>query len=216
MSVLVSSHLARPENFHEIARLGLIDIVEISTKPQLVKQTRGARAICVPAAPDAFSIVLIANDQAFKRAVVETKLTTFAQSFDRPDKHQIGRARTETRPRGNDKEFSRLEMCRRLQANLCKMRNRVTTAFRHLPDLLQNQIVAIAGERELRRDTNKRRDDAYTELVHRRISKHRNMISQRLARNNKRRVGVAAGRVLNEVHAALHKNEWRWERFYPV
>ena len=150
MSVLVSSHLSGPENFHEIARLGLIDIVEISTKPQLVKQTRRARAICVPAAPDAFSIVLVANHQAFKRAVVETKLTTFAQSFDRPDKHQIGRARTETRPRRNDKEFSRFKMCRRLQANLCKMRDRVTTAFRHLPDLLQNQVVAIAGERELR------------------------------------------------------------------
>ena len=155
MSMLVSSHLARPENFHEIARLGLIEIIEISTKPQLVKQTRGARAICVPAAPDAFSIVLIANDQAFKRGIVETKLTTFAQSFDRPDKHQIGRARTETRPRGNNKKFTRLEMCRRLQPNLCKMRNRVTTAFGHLPDLLQNQTVAIARERELRRDTNK-------------------------------------------------------------
>ena len=106
MSVLVSSHLSRPENFHEIARLGLIDIVEISTKPQLVKQTRGARAIGVPSSPDAFSIVLVANDQALKRAVVETKLTAFAQSFDRSDKHQIRRARTETRPRGNDKEFS--------------------------------------------------------------------------------------------------------------
>ena len=151
MSVLVSSHRARPENFHEITRLGLIDIVEISTKPQLVKQTRGARAICVPSAPNAFSIVLVANDQALKRAVVQTKLTTFAQSFDRSDKHQIGRARTETRPRRNDKKFSRLKMCRRLQANLCKMRNRVTTAFRHLPDLLQDQVVAIAGERELRR-----------------------------------------------------------------
>ena len=102
-------------------------------------------------------------------------------------------------------------MRRGLQANLCEMRNRVTTAFRHLPDLLQNQIVAIARERELRRDSNKQRDDAYTELVHRRISKHRNVISQRHTRNNKCRVGVAAGRVLNEVHAALHENEWRWE-----
>ena len=99
VSVLVSSHLARPENFHEITRLRLIDIVEISTEPQLVKQTRGARAICVPAAPDAFSIALVTNDQALKRAVVQTKLTTFAQSFDRSDKHQIRRARTETRPR---------------------------------------------------------------------------------------------------------------------
>ena len=106
MSVLVSSHLARPENFHEVTRLRLIDIVEISTKPQLVKETRRARAICVPSSPDAFSIVLVANDQALKRAIVQTKLTTFAQSFDRPDKDQIRRARTETRPRRNDKEFS--------------------------------------------------------------------------------------------------------------
>ncbi len=36
------------------------------------------------------------------------------------------------------------------------------------------------------------------------------------ARNNKHRVGVAAGRVLNEVHAALHENERRRERFYPI
>jgi hypothetical protein len=96
------------------------------------------------------------------------------------------------------------------------MRNRVTTAFRHLFHLLKNQVVAIAGERELRRDSNKRSEDAYTQLVHRRISKHRNMISQRQARNNKQCVRVVAGRVLNELHAALHKNEWRWERFYPV
>ena len=136
VSVLVSSHLARPENFHEITRLRLIDIVEISTEPQLVKQTRGARAICVPAAPDAFSIALVTNDQALKRAVVQTKLTTFAQSFDRSDKHQIRRARTETRPRWDNKEFSRLKMCRRLQTNLCKMRNRILAAFRHPVDLL--------------------------------------------------------------------------------
>jgi hypothetical protein len=31
-----------------------------------------------------------------------------------------------------------------------------------------------------------------------------------------RHVRVVAGRVLNEVHAALYENEWRWERFYPV
>ena len=90
------------------------------------------------------------------------------------------------------------------------------TAFRHLAYLLQNHVVAIASEQELRRDSTNHREDAYTNLIHRRINKHRNMISQRLARNNKRRVGVAAGRVLNEAHAALHENEWRWERFYPV
>ena len=96
------------------------------------------------------------------------------------------------------------------------MRNRVTTAFRHLFHLLKNQVVAIACKRDLRRNSNKRRDNEYIELVHRRISKHRNMISQRQARDNKQCVRVVAGRVLNELHAALHKNEWRWERFYPV
>ena len=90
------------------------------------------------------------------------------------------------------------------------------TAVRHLFHLLKNQVVAIAGERELRRDSNKRSEDAYIQLVHRRISKHRNMFSQRHARNNKGRVRVAAGRVLNAVNAALHENEWRWERFYLV
>ena len=29
-------------------------------------------------------------------------------------------------------------------------------------------------------------------------------------------VRVAAGRVLNELHAALHKNEWRRERFHSL
>ena len=106
MSVLVSSHLARPENFHEVTRLGLVDIVEISTKPQLVKETRRPWAIGIPSSPDAFSIVLVANDQALKGAIVQTKLTPFAQSFDRSYEHQIGRARTETWTRRNDKEFS--------------------------------------------------------------------------------------------------------------
>ena len=166
MSVLVFPHLTRPENFHEITRLGLIDIVKISTNLQLVKETRRAWAICVPSSPNALSIALVANDQALKRAVVETQLTTFAQSFDRSDEHQIGRARTETRARRDNEEFSRLEVRRRLQANLCKMRNRVTTAFRHLPDLLQNQVVTITRERELRRQAENDYRDPRSSVCH--------------------------------------------------
>jgi hypothetical protein len=105
MPVLVFANRPRPENFHEITRLGLIDIVEVSAEAEFMEQTRGAWAICVPAAPDAFSIALVANDQALKRAVVQTKLTTFPQSFDRSDKHQIRCARTETRSRRDNKEF---------------------------------------------------------------------------------------------------------------
>ena len=66
------------------------------------------------------------------------------------------------------------------------------------------------------------------ELVHWRISNHRNMIPQWRAKQRTtawaapkafgagkpsllERVRVAVRRVLNELHAALHKNEWRWE-----
>jgi len=182
--VLVSSHLTRPENFHEIAGLGPIETVEVLAEAQFMEQTRGARPIRVPSAPDAFAIVLIANDQTLKGAVVEPKLPAFAQRFDRSDEHQIRRARAETRPRRDNKKFPGFKVGRRLETNLCKMRNRVTTALRHLIDLIENQVVVISGERELWRDSNKRRDDAYIELVHRRISKHRNMIWQRHARNN--------------------------------
>src|SRR5262249_61362600 len=127
---------SRGRNLHEIARVGMSNSVKSATEAQLGKQARCTRATCIPATPDGFSIALIANDQALKCAVVQTKLTTFAQSFDRSDKYQIRRARTETRPRRNDKELPRLKMCRGLQTNLCKTRNGVTTALRHLPDLL--------------------------------------------------------------------------------
>ena len=166
MSVLVSSHLARPENFHEIPRLRLIDIIKISAKPQLVKETSRAWAVRVPSSPDAFSIALVANDQALKRAVIQTKLATFAQSLNRSDEHQIRRARTETRPCRDNKEFSRLEVCRRLQTNLCKMRNRISAAFRHPVDLLQNHVVTIARERELRSQAENDYGDPRSSVYH--------------------------------------------------
>ena len=43
-------------------------------------------------------------------------------------------------------------MRRRLQADLGKTRNGITTALRHLFDLLENQAVVISGERCLRRE----------------------------------------------------------------
>jgi hypothetical protein len=90
MSVLVSSDVARPENLHEVTRLRLIDVVEISTEPQLVKKTRGARAICVPAAPDAFPIALISNDKAFQGGVIQTKVAAPTQGLDGSNENKIG------------------------------------------------------------------------------------------------------------------------------
>ena len=71
MSVLVSPDLPRPENFHEIARFRLIEVIEVLSKLQLVKQTGCARPICIPAAPDAFAIALISDDQSLQRGIIE-------------------------------------------------------------------------------------------------------------------------------------------------
>src|SRR4029453_2585556 len=58
ISVLVSSHLPRPENLHEIARLRLIEVIEVLSKLQFVKKAGCAGSVCVPSAPDAFAIAL--------------------------------------------------------------------------------------------------------------------------------------------------------------
>jgi hypothetical protein len=42
-------------------------------------------------------------------------------------------------------------MCRRLKTDLGEMRNRIAAALRHLFDLIENQVIAIAGETEAQR-----------------------------------------------------------------
>jgi hypothetical protein len=89
MPVLVSSDLARPENFHEIARLGVIEVVKVWAEPQLVKEARGSRAVGVPAAPDSLAIVLIPNDKPLQGGVIEMKVAACAQSLDCLDEDEI-------------------------------------------------------------------------------------------------------------------------------
>ena len=96
MSVFIFSHLPRPENFHEIAWLRLIKVVEIAAKSQLVKETRSAGAIGVPSAPDPFAVTLISNDQVLQSGVIEMKFASRTQRLDRSDEHEVGCARTET------------------------------------------------------------------------------------------------------------------------
>jgi len=153
--MLVSPHLARPEDFHEIARLRPIEVIEVLAKPQLVKETRGARPIGIPTAPDSFAIVLIPNDEPFQSGIIEMKVPSRAQSFDCPDEHQIGCARTETGPRRSNEKFPGLKMRRRLKADLGKMRNRIVTPLRHPFDLIENHVVAI-GERRARHESEDR------------------------------------------------------------
>jgi len=145
--VLVFTDLARPENFHEIAGLRLIKIIEVLAQLQFVEKTGGAWPIRVPPAPDSFAIALIANDQLFQSRIVEMQFVLRAQSLDRSDEHQIRCPRAETWPRRQNEKLAGLKMCRGLEADLCEVRNRITPAFRHLLDLLKNKAVAIAAER---------------------------------------------------------------------
>ena len=90
MSVLGFAYVPRPENFHEVARLRLVEFVEILAQPQFVKETRSSRSVCIPPAPDAFAIALISNDQVFQSGVIETKLTLRAQGLNGSNENKVG------------------------------------------------------------------------------------------------------------------------------
>jgi len=57
-----------------------------------MEKTRGSRAVGVPATPDALTIALTMNHQAFERGVIEMKGTARAQGLDRFQKNEVGRA----------------------------------------------------------------------------------------------------------------------------
>src|SRR6266436_183544 len=166
VSVLVLSDLSRPENFHEIARLRLIEIIEVPPQLQFVKKTGSARPVRVPAAPDSFAIALIPNDQLFERGIVQMNLASRAQSLDCSDEHEIGRARAETWARRQNEKFARFKMRRSLQADLCEMRDRITAALRHLFNLIKNQGVAVFSDRCPQREPNKRQHNPHDTILH--------------------------------------------------
>jgi len=94
--VLVFTDLARPKDFHEIAGLRLIETVEVVAEPQLVKEARCAWSVSVPAAPDAFPIALISNDQVLQSARIEIELAPRPQRLDCFNEDQIRCARAKT------------------------------------------------------------------------------------------------------------------------
>src|SRR5207248_10300959 len=112
MAAFASADILGPEDFHEITRLRLRKIGEVAAQPEFVKQARCPWAICIPATPNAFTVMLIANDQLIEGGEIELQLAAFAQRFQRLDKHQISRPGTEARVgRGrNNQEFARFEM----------------------------------------------------------------------------------------------------------
>src|SRR5258708_35232002 len=88
-----------PENFHEIARLRLRKVGEISSESELVKQTRGSGSVRIPATPNAFAVVLVANHKLVQGGEIKLELPTIAQSFNCFDEHDVSRARAKTRIR---------------------------------------------------------------------------------------------------------------------
>ena len=94
--MLVFTDLARPKDFHEIAGLRLIETVEVVAEPQLVKEARCAWAISVPAAPDAFPIALISDDQMLQSGGIEIQLAPRPQRLDCFNEDQIRCARAKT------------------------------------------------------------------------------------------------------------------------
>ena len=81
MSVLAFAYLPGPKDFHEIARLRLIKVVEVLAKSQFMEETGGTRSICIPSTPDSFAVPLISNDKLLQSGKIELKLTPRAQSL---------------------------------------------------------------------------------------------------------------------------------------
>src|SRR6516165_8506378 len=96
MSAFALADIVVPKDFHEIAGLRLRKIGKVPAEPELVKQTRGAGTVRVPASPNAFTIVLIANDELVESCVVKLQLAAVAQHFDGLNKDDVGRARAKT------------------------------------------------------------------------------------------------------------------------
>jgi len=140
VTAFASADVFVPKNFHEIAGLRLREIGEVSSKLELVKQTASSGAVGVPATPNPFAIVLIANHKLVQRGEIELELPTVAQSFDRFDENDVSRARAEARIRRgrDDKEFSRFKMRGGLQFDLGEVRDGIFPAARHLPHLLED------------------------------------------------------------------------------
>src|SRR6267143_7171444 len=92
VSVFGAAHIGRPKNFHEIAGLCFCKIIKILSEVHFMEKARGSRAIGVPATPDALTIALTANHQAFERRVIEMEGAARAQGFDRFHENEVSRA----------------------------------------------------------------------------------------------------------------------------
>src|ERR1051325_1918282 len=140
MAALAPADVFVPENFHEITGLRLIEIGKVAAEAELIKEARGSGTIGIPPAPDAFTIMLVTNDELIERREIELQLPAIAQRFDCLDENDVGRAGAEARIRRsrNDEKLSRFKMRGRLQFDRGKMRNGIAPAARHFLHLLED------------------------------------------------------------------------------
>ena len=121
----------------------MIEIGEVAAEAKLVEEPRGSGTVRIPPTPDAFPVVLVANDQLVERGKIDLQRAARAQRFDRFNKHDVCRAGTEARKRRSrdNEEFSRFKMRRGLQLDRGEMRHGIVPAARHVLNLLQNKAV---------------------------------------------------------------------------
>jgi len=163
--MFTSAYLLRPEDLHEIAGLGLIEVVEISAEPEFMKEPGSAGPVCVPATPNSFAVTLIADDELVEGCEVKMKLAACTERLNCPDEHLVSCSGAEARKRRRrqNEKFSRLEMRRGLQSNLGKSGDGVTAALWHLSYLLQDDSVEVLSRRSSDANREKRcaRGDDY-------------------------------------------------------
>jgi len=93
VAVFGAAYFGRPENFHEIPRLRLGEIIEILSEIHFMEKPRRSRPVGIPPAPNALAIALTANHEAFERGVIEMEGTPRTQDLDGLHENEVGRTR---------------------------------------------------------------------------------------------------------------------------
>src|SRR5262249_6329902 len=70
MAMFAATHLGRPKDLHEIARLSLREIIKVAANIQLVEKAGGAGTVGVPAAPNSLAIALIADHELIEGFII--------------------------------------------------------------------------------------------------------------------------------------------------
>lgn len=92
MTALSPSHLIAPEDFHEITGLRLSEIDKVAADPKLMEEAGCPWSVRIPTAPNAFPVVLIANDQLVEGREIQMQIAAIPERLKRFNKHDVSRA----------------------------------------------------------------------------------------------------------------------------